>query len=129
MIESELIERIKQGKNFERSSKGHFLYWLTIDGVKVGVAMATRKPPYDTAALNKKDTELVTTAKANGKIANAFVVMVEWPDGPGGDQIVTDVADAEAVHAKYKDKPTRTGMFGEFWTIGNLNDDDDDDPF
>jgi hypothetical protein len=31
-------------------------------------------------------------------------------------QVAKEVADAEAVYAKWKDRPTRIGMYGDFWT-------------
>jgi hypothetical protein len=132
MTEDELIERIKQeafSKTYRRSSKGNFLSYGTIDGIKIGLPMAFKKPPYETAAINEKDLELAVTAKANGKIDKAFVLTVEYPKEVtfGGKQIVTNVADAELIYDRLKDVTPRQGTFGEFWTLPNFGD--EEEPF
>jgi hypothetical protein len=71
-----------------------------IDGVKIGVVLATRSPRYDNFALNKGDMDRLLAGKRDGKIDQAFVVMAKV----NGVNAVTycDCIEAEQLHEKLK---------------------------
>ena len=129
MTDAELIERIKREgfhKIFQRSSKGVYLYYGTVDGIKIAVVRATKNNPnFETFALNKHDLgDLAIPYKASGKIDKVFVLQTESRDLTLGDYI-----NGEELYEKVKDAPTRTGSLGEFWTSPDFRNFGDEDPF
>jgi hypothetical protein len=124
----ELIEEVKEAlPNFKQSASSPFLYYGPLRGAKTGLVFASKKPPFDTYALNTNDlVKRLLPAKASGKFAEGYVVLVKVTAGGhvrNGE--IVDVKEAEAVFETLKDTPTRTGAYGEFWTLT----DEDDDPF
>jgi hypothetical protein len=123
------LRNILSDPNFKQSLYSPFLYYGPIGSAKVGVVLATKKPPYDKYALNQGDLELVIKAKTIGKIDEAYVVHVEWKEDlpPGSKPPGTDPAYAVAIHTKWKDLPPRSGPFGPFWTASIFTD--EEEPF
>jgi hypothetical protein len=90
--------------------------FANIDGIKIGVVLATKSPRYDNFALNKTDMERLLAGKRNGKIDQAFVVMARVSD-IGALLTYVDWIEAERLHDMLKGMRPRNGVFGEFWTL------------
>jgi hypothetical protein len=87
-----------------------------IDGVKIGVVIATRNPDYNNNALNRPELERLLAAKRNGKIDEAHVVAA---DVNGTERTYCGAMSAEEVQQKIDAfwlRP-RAGRFGEFYTL------------
>jgi hypothetical protein len=86
-----------------------------IDGVRVGIALATRTPRYDNFALNKGDLERLLTGVREGRIDRAFVVQASV----NGLNAMTFVASIEAAELEKMLNGVRplTGRFGEFFVL------------
>ena len=86
-----------------------------IDGVKVGVVLATKTPRYELFALNRGDFERLLAGKSAGKLDQAFVVLAKI-NGLGA-ATYWDHTSAEQMHDIVKGLRPRNGAFGEFWTL------------
>jgi hypothetical protein len=96
-------------------SIGQFRLYGVVDGVKVGVVLATFSPTYSNYALNKNGYESLLAAKHAGKIDEAFVVATRT-DGPNG-RVFAGYADAESLGAKLSGLQARAGSLGAFWAL------------
>ena len=91
-----------------------FLYFGTIDGVTVGVIVATsNRPRYEEFALNKREFERLLAALANGKITEAYAVSVIYDNGA---KTCVEAAVATTLNARLSGITPRFGKLGEFWT-------------
>ena len=91
-------------------------WYGVIDGIKVGIALATRTPGYATFALNNPDMERLLAAKRDGKIDAAFVVAAHT------DRLNTHTyagfRDAEVLHETVLQKlMPKKGAHGDFWVL------------
>jgi hypothetical protein len=101
-----------------------------IGGARVGVVLATKKPPFANYAVNKVDFDRLLAGKSVGKIDQAFVVFARINDL--GMTYVGHV-EADHMHGIVQAMRPRNGPFGPFWTlspdIAGIADSDDDEPF
>jgi hypothetical protein len=88
-----------------------------VDGVKVGVVLATMTPPYTTFALNKPDFERLIGSKHAGKVDRAFVVAARG-SGPTS-RTYCSWREAEELSAQLREYgvTSREGRYGEFYTL------------
>ena len=108
---------------------GRNRYFGEIDGKKIGVALATKNPAFDEAAVNKSDLDRVITAKRDGRLDEAKVVAAKM--NGGGVPTFYDQIDAELLQEKLAGVPPRSGRYGEFYTIPSSVGfpDDESEPF
>jgi hypothetical protein len=100
-----------------------FCWHGAVDGTRVGVAVANRNPLYTTYALNKGHVDGLLAAKRSGKIDRAFIVAVA-----NGAYIAYH--DAEKYHADLLvNLQTRSGQFGEFWSLTHHEITGEEEPF
>jgi hypothetical protein len=98
-------------RKFER-----WCWGAKIEGMSVGVVIATLNPGYDTFALNKPDTERLLAAKRDGQIDEAFVVAASIY--ALNNHIYCDFKYAEPFYEEVlKNLRPRLGQYGEFWTL------------
>jgi hypothetical protein len=106
------------------------LLFANIDGVKVGVVLATKSPDYDCFALNKPDIDRLLAGKHTGKLDAAYVVWTRISSLKV--KSYCDWVEAEELQEKLKGRSPLTGKFGEFWTFpldfvpGGIADPDDE---
>jgi hypothetical protein len=105
-----------------------YKYVGQIDGQKIGVVLATRSPSFPTHALNKGDLDRLRAAKANGKIAAAFVVAAKL-NGSYGVPTFCCAHDAEEVAAALANQTPMVGRFGEFYVMPSSMITDESEPF
>jgi hypothetical protein len=88
-----------------------------IDGVKVGVVLATLSLPYTTFALNKPDFDRLIGSKHAGKVDRAFVVAARGSSS--ANRVFCSWMEAEELAAKLQEYGVtpRAGRFGEFYTL------------
>lgn len=105
---------------------GKYRRHIELEGIKAGIVIASRNPPYTTNfVLNKSDNDRLMAAKLSDRLHKAFIVeaIVEK------DGTMTFVAsfDAEQLNAEVlPNLPLRAGQFGPFWILPS---DPDDEPF
>jgi len=100
-----------------------FRWHGVVNGERVGVAVANKNPLYTTYALNKGHVEGLLAAKRGGRITRAFVVAV-------ADGAYVAHRDAEEFHANVlAHLPTRSGQFGEFWSLSHYEMTGEEEPF
>jgi len=89
----------------------------TVDGVKVGIVLATLSLPWTTHALNKPDFDRLIGSKHDGKVDRAFVVAVRG-NSPTNREYCSWI-DAEELAAKLREygMTPRDGRYGEFYTL------------
>ena len=103
---------------------GKFRWHAVINGVKVGVVLATRTPPYDGFALNTTDCDRLLAAKRDGRIDLAFVVKTAI-DPKTGAMTFCDSFDVEQLEtAVLTTLPLRIGKHGPFWVVPPNADDE-----
>jgi hypothetical protein len=93
-----------------------------IDGVRIGVALATKNPPagFFTFIVNQKDLAGLCAAKSDGRVDQAWVVAAST--NGDGTFVYVDALDAFEVHDKIKNEPTRMGRNGPFWVCDHVVD-------
>jgi len=95
--------RFRQLKKFRRYGE--------VDGAKIGVVIANKSANYPGYALNVADVEALLAAKRGGKVDPAFIAAFN-----NGTLVAHH--DAEKFHDDVLvHKQTRSGQFGEFWTL------------
>jgi hypothetical protein len=86
-----------------------------VDGVRIGVVLATMNSNFNTFALNKGDLDRLTEAKRRGKIDVGFVVGARAEKSSErsyqGSMAVDDVVE------RLRHEPTRSGRLGEFYVL------------
>jgi hypothetical protein len=86
-----------------------------IDGVKVGVVLATKSPKFDCFALNWDSIDRLLVGKHSGKLDVAYVV---WPRDNGRNaRTYCGCVEAELLLEKLKGLRPRDGQFGQFWVL------------
>jgi hypothetical protein len=87
-----------------------------LDGVKIGVVLATQTGTFRTPALNKSEFERLRNARRDGKIDHALVV---WAKINGGRYEYRGAMTPEEVLEKLDQfyVPTRNGPMGEFYVL------------
>lgn len=104
-------------KDSRFQQNGKYRRHVELDGIKAGVVIASRNPPYTTNfVLNKSDNDRLMAAKLSGRLHKAFIVeaIVEK------DGAMTFVAsfDVEKLNAEVlPNLPLRPGIFGPFWLL------------
>jgi hypothetical protein len=112
---TELLRNMFTDRRFQR--RGHWVWYVVIDGVKIGVVAATLNPGYFEHALNKESIERVLAGLTNGKADEGFVVFAVsngfWQFEYQGH------ADAKELHQKIvaMGLQPRSGRFGEFYSL------------
>jgi hypothetical protein len=102
-------------RRFHQTQSGLYRWVGTIDGVKIGIVLATRNPSFRTHALNRGDTESLLAAKRDGKVHEAWIVAATFA-GNGGYTYV-DAFEAAELHDKLVNQPARVGRNGPFWVL------------
>jgi hypothetical protein len=87
-----------------------------IDGVKIGVVMATNSNPNfpDTYALNVAEFNRLRDGKDHGKIDEAYIVAVEVN---GGERVYRGEMSLEEATLRLSTIVPRDGRFGKFWSL------------
>ena len=93
-----------------------------LDGVKVGVVIATLNSSYNNYAINETDLVGAIKAKHDGKINEAYVVYARRVDGT---RVYVDAVPAEDLHEKLKNVAPIVGRFGKFWALPGTTTGDD----
>jgi hypothetical protein len=110
----------------------HYRLRANIDGIRVGIVVASRSRKFFNHALGKKYLDRLLEAKRTGKIAAAFVVTARV--SKDYTYIYVGYCDAEKLYELLKDVLPRKSEFGEYWLLqpdltplGAAASDDDDD--
>jgi hypothetical protein len=108
-----VLSRIFADSRWEKLDR--WVLFAPIDGVKVGVVLATWSPDFATFALNKPDMHRLLDAVIADKIDAAFVVLARVS---GRTRTYRGYAAAGG-HEKLiaSGLPTRDGYRGEFWPL------------
>jgi hypothetical protein len=85
--------------------------FAVIDGMKVGVILATKSQWHTNHALSNDGLERLLAGKRAGKIDLAYVVFTESSSGYCAH------VDAEHLRERLNGFKPRIGQFGEFWTL------------
>src|SRR5262249_12758526 len=89
----------------------------TVDGVKVGIVLATMSPPYITFALNKPDFERLIDSKHDGKVDRSFVVAARGSSPANRTFCSWMEAEELAAHLRAYGIAPRDGRYGEFYIV------------
>jgi hypothetical protein len=110
---TELLRNMFTDRRFRRLDR--WLFFANVDGVKIGVAVATLSDGYFEHALNKGSEERVLAALANGKADEGYVV---FANGSFAFEY-TNHAEARELHQKIvaMGLQPRMGRFGPFYQL------------
>jgi hypothetical protein len=108
------------GGSFTRGWGYKWLFFGTIDNIVVGVVIATYNARFNNYSLNKKEFMHLLAVLDSGKIGEAYVVTTKG-------RVCVDAAEARKMWERLKDVEPINGVYGEFWAIPGLSD--DNDPF
>ena len=97
------------------SQHGRYRYSATIDGVKIGVVLATKSQNYNNFALNKADLDRVIAGVSDGRLDAGYVVAATV--NVTGSMEFVDQISADILADQLKGETPRTGKFGEFYLI------------
>jgi hypothetical protein len=86
-----------------------------VDGVRVGVVLATMNPNFNTFALNKGDFDRLAEAKARDKVDVGFVVGAR--DEKSGERTYQGSQDVVEVVDRLKGVTLREGRLGPFYVL------------
>jgi hypothetical protein len=120
----QILPNMFNDSRFHRYEK--YRRYAELDGIKAGVVIASRNPPYTTNfVLNKSDNDRLMAAKRSGPLHKAFIVeaIIEK------DGTMTFVASFNAEQFNAEMLPNlslRPGQFGPFWLLPS---DPDHEPF
>jgi hypothetical protein len=93
-----------------------YRHYGEIDGVKIGVVLATKNPRFDNWALNQTDFYRVIAGLRDGRIDEAYVVAAKV--NSVGVPRYCDQIEAEELHRKLANEEPRIGAYGAFYVIG-----------
>jgi hypothetical protein len=99
------------------------LYLAEIEGMRIGVALATSSPQYTNFAVNSRDLERLRSGKSTGKVDHIFVVAMKM-NGAGRLEYRGKI-EADALYEKLRDRTPIGGRFGPFWTLSPYEIDED----
>jgi len=88
-----------------------------VDGVRVGVVLASMNSSFVTYALNKGDFDRLAEAKRRGKLDVGFVVGARVEKS--GKQTYQGSLDVDEVGERLKYEPTREGRLGPFFPLAS----------
>jgi len=86
-----------------------------VDGVSVGVVVATMNPNFPTHALNKGDLDRLAEAKRQGKLDVGFVVGARAEKS--GERTYQGSMAIDEVVERLRHEPTRSGRLGPFYPL------------
>jgi hypothetical protein len=122
---SSILSGMFNDPRFRRLS--NWCWYAEIEGMKVGVVLATRNPGYATFALNKNDVDRLLAGKRSGKLDHAFLVGTSVD--PLNNHVYCNFKDAASFYEQELTKlRPRDGKYGDFWTLtqfANIADLDD----
>jgi hypothetical protein len=109
---------------FAKLSSAKWLYFKEIDGVAVGVLVATFNAAYGNYSVNKGELTRLLDALNSGKLHEAYVQAVLRYDQDAGKYMYGETVEAREMWAKLERIPVRSGSLGEFWALGFLTGED-----
>lgn len=86
-----------------------------VDGLRVGIVLATMNPSFNTFALNQADRDRLSETKARGKLDVGFVVGARIDSG--GRKTYQGSLEVDVVVEQLKGVPTREGRLGPFYVL------------
>jgi hypothetical protein len=124
-----VLSQIFKDPRFRQLSGSRHLWFGEVDGMKIGVILATIRPPYTSFALNEDEMERLLAGKQAGKIDRAAVVAARNDITNSGGWEYLGHADAEKVREKLRGVRPRSSDYGNFWVLPSGIIEVEDEPF
>ena len=105
---------------FKRVADANWLRYKTIDGVVIGVLLATWNANFGNYAANKRELRRLLDASDAGKIGKAYVQTSKYDSKLEDEEIV----EARWLWERLQDVKPREGQLGQFWSLPSLSGDD-----
>ena len=118
------VERMFEHESpFHKVANANWLYTAVIDGVRVGVILATHNAAFANYSLNCDEFNRAKDAKTSGRVDAVYVVKTRYDTGTGKRRVI-EVIEATGLAETLRHAMPREGRHGPFFTLGGSEGED-----